>query len=520
MKKSITNLFIILLVIISNVSYSQWTTSNGAGNINNTNVNNVGVGITVPTFKLHVNGTIGLNGTLDQRSFNPSGSPIEPGSSFAQVNANFGGLIIHSSSYSAAVMNTFWGQNFDYHSNSDIRYRINGPSTLLQFANGNMYFYTGATGLAGTQIPNFKFQPKISLANNGGFAIGNVYAINNTSAQGTLLVQNSIGLGTQNPNAQLHTTGTVIFQGLSNGGVPNNLVSIDANGQLWRSALTTGGVQNYCTAENFVTKSTSDGNINCSQIFDDGTFVGIGTTSPYFVNGELSTLNVNGLTVSTSFYSLSDKKYKKNIETIKDATSIINQLRGVNYSWNKEAYPNKKFEHGMQAGFIAQEVKNVYPIAVAEDGKEGFLVNYSSFIPLLVQAQQELNKKIEEISTLNKNLQAEIANLRNQINEATKNQPNSKQTSNSDQKNNLSQNRPNPFDNMTTIDYTIASMKSSSYVIVYDLTGKELARFRITSSGKGSVQIDASKFSKGMYLYSLVIDGIEADTKKMTLLGN
>jgi len=138
-------------------------------NIFNTNAGNVGVATQNPAFRLEVNGTIGLNSTLDQRNFNPSGIPLEPGSILHKVNANLGGLIIHSSSNNANTMNMFWGQNFDYHTNNDIRYRINGPVTTMQFVNGNMYFLYRCGGRSrSANTPISRFRPKFSLANAGG----------------------------------------------------------------------------------------------------------------------------------------------------------------------------------------------------------------------------------------------------------------------------------------------------------------------------------------------------------------
>lgn len=220
MKHPSQSLMLIPMLLVFNFSYSQWSTPNAQGNINNTNT-----------------GSIILNGTLDQRNLNPNGSPLDPnGGNTAQVNANFGGFIIHSPVNNSSVMNMLWGQNFDYHTNNDIRYRIDGPAAQQQMVNGAHYFYTAPSGTGGSQITTFAFQPKVSIANNGGVAIGNGYAIANTTGQGTLLVENNIGLGTLNPAAQLHTTGTVRFEGLPPG--VGNAVVIDANGNLMRAQST------------------------------------------------------------------------------------------------------------------------------------------------------------------------------------------------------------------------------------------------------------------------------------------
>jgi Chaperone of endosialidase len=321
-----------------------------------------------------------------------------------------------------------------------------------------------------------------------------------------------------NPPAQVPSN--LRFENLPTG-IGTTLV-VDANGYVLRGrkVLELPPLVNNCGDLNFVTKTGNPGFLECSQIYDDGSFVGIATTTPFLVNGTMSTLNVNGLTVSNSFYALSDQKYKQDIATIKDASSIINKLRGVTYTWNRKAYPDKKLEDGLQAGFIAQEVNKVYPLAVASDGNNGYLVNYNSFIPLLVQGQQELNKKIDELTQKNQDLQDEITRLYQLLNTAAGNDRTKGKITGSGLENKLFQNKPNPFGSTTAIDYFIATPKALAFIIIYDLTGKELLRFKIANSGNGSIQLTASQLSNGIYLYSLVIDGKEIETRKMTLSRN
>lgn len=85
----------------------------------------------------------------------------------------------------------------------------------------------------------------------------------------------------------------------------------------------------------------------------------------------------------------------------------------------------------------------------------------------------------------------------------------------SSQNNTLYQNTPNPFDESTTIKYSIKSMNSSAYIIVYDLNGRELNKTAV--EGDGNITIDGNTLTPGMYLYSLVVDGVAVDTKRMVL---
>jgi Chaperone of endosialidase/Secretion system C-terminal sorting domain len=503
MKKTLAGFMVIAILMASNLSYCQWTAPNAIGNINNTNA-----------------GSVVLTGTLDQANFNPSGVPLEPGTAAnrpAQVNANFGGLIFHSNSNTPTVMNNFWGQNFDFHNPSDIRYRINGPATLMQFLNGNMYFYTGVSGTAGQIIPNFAFLPKISLANNGGFAIGTAYAINNTSAQGTLVVQNNIGIGIQSPAAQLHTTGSVRFAGLTNGGTPNNIVSIDANGNLWRSALPSAGVQNLCANVNFLTKSTNNGNISCSQIFDDGTSVGINQTTNFNYTGltvvgstippatGTAKLAVNGVTMSLAYFATSDERMKKNIQNIPDALKKVKALEGKLYQWKIDENANSGMDKNIQIGFIAQDLARVLPESVVKKEDGTYAVNYNSIIPVLTEAIKEQQVSIEEMRNEIVNLRSEISNLKGQANKS-KSEINYFTVS------------PNPFNSETKISYDLGTTVSKAICLIYDLQGKIIKQISIPANAvKGSVTFTKDNLSAGVYFVSFSINNKEMQTEKVII---
>lgn len=83
---------------------------------------------------------------------------------------------------------------------------------------------------------------------------------------------------------------------------------------------------------------------------------------------------------------------------------------------------------------------------------------------------------------------------------------------------NLSQNYPNPFNPITRIQFTI---KSNEFVTikVYDVLGKEVKTLinEEKSAGNYEVEFDGSTLSSGVYLYSLVVNGV-IQNKKMILL--
>ncbi len=56
---------------------------------------------------------------------------------------------------------------------------------------------------------------------------------------------------------------------------------------------------------------------------------------------------------------------------------------------------------GTETGFLAQEVAQVLPNAVAVTEDDQYLVNYISIIPILVKSVQELNARVEALEKEN-----------------------------------------------------------------------------------------------------------------------
>ncbi|WP_281962214.1 T9SS type A sorting domain-containing protein, partial [Bacteroides nordii] len=81
----------------------------------------------------------------------------------------------------------------------------------------------------------------------------------------------------------------------------------------------------------------------------------------------------------------------------------------------------------------------------------------------------------------------------------------------------LYSNIPNPFKEQTTISFFIPEASSRASIHIYNLQGKQIKQINIESRGNGSVTINGYELIPGMYMYSLIVDGKEVDTKKMIL---
>jgi len=104
----------------------------------------------------------------------------------------------------------------------------------------------------------------------------------------------------------------------------------------------------------------------------------ISTTKIYF-NPSTGTLN------STTFNSLSDARYKKNLVQMSDSMSIINSLVGYRFDW--------KDGSGSSYGILAQDLEKVMPDAVTET-EDKKTINYAALVPVLLEAIKELQSEI------------------------------------------------------------------------------------------------------------------------------
>ena len=161
-------------------------------------------------------------------------------------------------------------------------------------------------------------------------------------------------------------------------------------------------------------------------------------------------------------------------------------------------------------GLAADQLRNVYPELVYEDGNGNLSINYIEMIPLLVQSINELSAKIEELENGNNDddfvLMSKARGNATDINEVDETEVLS-----------LSQNRPNPFSESTTIEVTVPESTRTAAIFIYDMSGKQEKQISISERGKVSVSVTSEGLTPGMYLYSLIADGKVVSTKKMIL---
>jgi hypothetical protein len=243
--------------------------------------------------------------------------------------------------------------------------------------------------------------------------------------------------------------------------------------------------------------------------------IGIGKKNPAYkldVAGDIAT--------SGQFFQSSDARLKSNIVPLTDKSSDIYKLSGKSY--NKTMLPivdernkgifnpdnislteNKAQQAPKQSvtefGFLAQDLKEVYPNLVRQNKDGYYSVDYIGLIPIMVEALKEQKLQIES-------LQQQV------VQSSTKNTSISIEALPS-----LDQNKPNPFSASTEIGFYLPSNVASASLYLYNMNGVQLKNIVIGERGKGVITIQGNELSAGMYIYALIADGKEIDTKRMIL---
>ena len=244
--------------------------------------------------------------------------------------------------------------------------------------------------------------------------------------------------------------------------------------------------------------------------------------------------NLSGRTTAQEIYTPADARLSENVESIgesnRDSYQTLDNLLKMNVlEFNmknshevkapdskemteevRQAYEYmKKDEEELFSrrhfGLSAQELQEIYPNLVLK-GQDGYLyVNYQELVPILIRSIQELNEKVaayEGSDNVVKQLSRGVASTVTAAAGVSGNM--------------LYQNSPNPFKEKTVIRFRLADDAQNAAICIFDLTGKQLKKLPI-SSGETSVSVNGWELGEGMFLYTLLVNGQEIDTKRMII---
>jgi len=173
-------------------------------------------------------------------------------------------------------------------------------------------------------------------------------------------------------------------------------------------------------------------------------------------------------------------------------------------------------------GYLAQELKEVFPELVSQDTVTGYYgVNYVALIPVIVEALKDQRKVIDKqqqrIEQLEKGCVAANTLKSLNTNEPTTTQEMYLSDTQISETLKLYQNAPNPFNERTVIQCFVPQNIQKAQLCVYNMKGIRVQCLSITERGNVEISIEAGALSSGVYSYVLIGDGTASDTKQMIL---
>lgn len=229
-----------------------------------------------------------------------------------------------------------------------------------------------------------------------------------------------------------------------------------------------------------------------------------------------------GAVYAATYFTTSDRKFKKDIAPMTNALSQIMKLKPFTYGFKTTEYGTMRLPAEKQMGLIADEVKQVFPQLVQRavqpakyDEKdrtkvispevEYEAVNYQGLIPALVASVQEVNKKTEEIAEL----KARIEKLEALLTKAN----GSVSISSAYLENPV----PNPSKGATLIRYGLPEGSSFAKLTLLNAKGQVLKELSLFGRGTGHVTLNTVNLSAGTYTYTLWIDGQQIASKQLVI---
>ncbi len=118
------------------------------------------------------------------------------------------------------------------------------------------------------------------------------------------------------------------------------------------------------------------------------------------------------LAISVQAQGWSDARLKNVLGEVEPVLEKIKALKPIRYTWNKLGQQKvKTTAQGIKYGFLAQEMKKVFPEFISE-GEDGYLVyNPSGYEAILTMAIQELLKEVDTLKSEINKLKATTANV-------------------------------------------------------------------------------------------------------------
>ncbi len=233
--------------------------------------------------------------------------------------------------------------------------------------------------------------------------------------------------------------------------------------------------------------------------------------------------------ISTTYHPTSFSGYSSG--SIQAALSQLLQLVPVAYQYNTfpslSAGPDGAAEEDQQGrpsfsgrrfSISNQSLSDYFGELIHKDENNQWQADYDELVPALVYAVQQLYA----LAAQNHNI---VVNQQGEITVQTEGQDGADEASSGDRMAAAPYRCPgaqlfrhtfDPLTARTDIHFRLPEDTQDAYICISDLMGKRIGEIPV-SAGQESVTIQGYELSSDMYLYSLVINGQEIDTKRMIL---
>ena len=384
--------------IVFGVSTTSYPTSTERMRI--TNSGNVGVGTTVPSQKLTVNGTIMSTGAS-----NPQ---------LILQDSTHSDITIKGDSGIFSVTNQSVGQNITMLYNGNIGIGTTSPTSKLQIngllqAEGINSLYIGTLTVGSSTgwyramewTGSSRGGSVICLSTTGGSFGPVTYVIKAYKTFGNPAGANTLKLEQYGTNAYLTAARITwdseankafveVYKNVSGSSMPlsmfqDKLIGYDATSTILTGTASTGGGQ-VLEQLNFVPEGTTMEKLLISDSIAVGGIVNSTTA------GRIDAAN------DVVAFSTSDIRLKDNIKTIDKALDKVNSIQGIEFDWieKEEVHGNS----GHDIGVIAQEIEKILPDVVTTRDSGYKAVKYEKIVPLLIEAIKDLSKQVDGLKRL------------------------------------------------------------------------------------------------------------------------
>ena len=156
--------------------------------------------------------------------------------------------------------------------------------------------------------------------------------------------------------------------------------------------------QDYSFSSIDISERLTSGSVTVDNILVNEASIGLDSDL------DIVTLANGTVSFKNEIKTTSDARVKNNITSFGPSLEMILKIQPKKYNMLEKKSQRKKI------GFLAQDVKHIFPELVSMDKNKMLAVNYQGLIPLIINSLNELTYKNIALSNRIKNLKKRITN--------------------------------------------------------------------------------------------------------------